>query len=207
MFNKDYLLPGLATIALALIFPVYWIYVFTVAGFDFPKGYYANILTMDLSDLVYVILGLLEVYVYLSLKRILHDQLNYRGLDALLIIMICNTALFYFGLFLLDIGMFFAGEQLVADTKASILTASYYLSMSCMFIFGLLGLLVGIILLRKSNDIGLPSTLKLFAAIMLIAGILQLTFIFGFVVILLFPLALLILAFYFLQKPQMIEVV
>jgi hypothetical protein len=205
MLNKDYLWPGLAAITLAIIFPIYWVYVTTITEFDFPKGYYANVLSIDFSDLVYVVLGILEIYIYLSLKRILHDQLNYRGIDILLILMIFNIAVFYLALFMIDISIFLASDYISASLKESILKASYFLSRSCMFIYGVIGLLISIFLLRQS--IALPTLLKVFSIMLLIVSLCQVTLIFEFAVILLFPIMILILAVHFLQKPEVIEVV
>lgn len=205
MLNKDYLWPGLAAIALALLFPAYWIYVIAVGHFDFPQGYYANILNIDFSDFIYLSLGALEIYIYLNLKRILHDQLNYHGIDVLLVIMICNSVIFYIGLFLVDVIIFFIDDQIPVTTKESILNASYFISCTCIVVYGVMGLLIGICLLSRVSD--LPSLLKLFSVALILLSLLQLTFFFLFMAIFVFPIMILILAIYFLQKPDMIEVV
>ncbi|MET0356642.1 MAG: hypothetical protein ABW044_07665 [Cellvibrio sp.] len=205
MLNKDYLWPGFAAIALAIIFPIYWIYVFTAAGFDFPEGYYENVLSFDISDWVYLFIGALEIYIYLSFKRILHDRLNFHGVDILLVLMIYNTILFHFSLFGIDAYLFFGGEQTQENVQETLLKISWFVSIGCTIIYGLIGVLLGIMLLRHYNH--LPEMLKIFAILTLVLNLFQLTFVFGFVVILLFPISLLILAVYFLQEPTMIEVV
>jgi hypothetical protein len=50
-------------------------------------------------------------------------------------------------------------------------------------------------------------TLKGFAGLLLVAAVLQMTVIFAFLALLLFPLALVMLSIYFLKEPQTVEVV
>jgi hypothetical protein len=204
MQNNDYLSPALAAFILALIFPAYWIYVVVGGGASMPEAYYANVLKFDISDWVYLALGALEIYVYLSLKRVLHDRLNFRSIDILIFLIVFNTAIFH-GQFFADLSIYLAGDKIGIDTRELILDISYFMTIAGIFAYGVISFLIGAVLLYKFQN--LPNLLKYFAVMTLILGGFQLTLVFGPASILLFPISLLILAFYFIQKPEMIEVV
>lgn len=205
MNNNEYFWPAMGAIGLAIITPIYWVYVMVVGGFNFYEGFSANVMSLDASDAAYLILGVLEIYVYLSLKRILHDRFNYSGINVLLYILIGTSVIFYLGLFCIDLIIALAGNSIAANTQALMVQASLIISMGCILTYGALFLLAGILLMRISEQ--LPNLLRTFAIVLLICGIFQITFIFGFIVIFLFPVALLILAAYFLQNPEMVEIV
>lgn len=204
MQDNDYLPPGLAALSLALIFPAYWIYVLMVGGSTMPEAYYSNVLKFDISDWVYLALGALEIYVYLSLKRALHDRLNFRGIDILVILIIGNSVIFH-SQFFADLSIYLAGDNIGIHTRELILKISYFVTTAGLFAYGVISVLIGVVLLYKLQD--LPNLLKYFAVMTLILGIFQLTLVYGLASILLFPVSLLILAGYFIQKPEMIEVV
>jgi hypothetical protein len=88
-------------------------------------------------------------------------------------------------------------------TTDSILDISFFMAMAGIFTYGLISFLIGSALLYKFQD--LPTLLKYFAIMTLILGVFKLTVVFGFSSILFFPISLLILAFYFIHKPEMIE--
>jgi len=203
MLNKDYLGPGLAAIALAIIFPSYWGYqalLFTDSNFS---GSDLVNVSLDLSDWVFFMLGILEVYIYFSLKRVLADRINFKSIDVLLILIICNSAIFYVGNCAIDLSVFFL-SNMSAERQELATKTSFFLSAFCMFMYGMLDLLIAIMLLIKFTI--LPTWLRVFAITSLVLGILELTFLVEFSIIL-YPITLLILAIYFLQKPEIIEVV
>lgn len=205
MNNNEYFWPAMGAIGLAILTPLYWVYVMTAGGFNLYETFSANVLSLDASDFVYLVLGALEIYFYLSLKRILHERFHYSGINIFLYLLISNSVVFYLGLFCIDLTIALAGDSIASNTLALMVQASFAISMGCLVIYGVLFLLVGILLMRIPEQ--LPSLLKTFAITLLICGIFQISFIFGFIVIFLFPVALLILASYYLQKPEMVEIV
>lgn len=203
MLSKDYLRPALACLLLALLFPVYWLTALDAAGPDLAAGYADNVRTLDWSDLLYAALGLLEIYVLLGLKRVLHEHYDYRGLDVVLILTMCNAALFSIGLAGVDVAVALMGAD---GTRVALLVEiSAWLSQACMFGFGLLALAAALLLLSAPRQF--PASLILFAIATLLWGALQLTVVFSFLVLGLFPLSLVLLAATMLSQPQTIEVV
>lgn len=203
--NSDYLSPGLAALCLFFLFPAYWGYQFSIAESGFEAAFYANFLSFDLSDLVWLILGALEIYIYLSLKRVLLDRFNFRGVNVFLNLLIINTAIHYLFPFLIDLSILFMGNY-VGDPAEHVLTkSSLFLATVQVAIYGLLGLIVGVLLLGASKQ--LPFLLKAFAVTTLVMGVFELTFVFAFIGLLIFPISMLILAVYFLKEPEMVEVV
>lgn len=205
MFNSNYLKPGAAALVLAAAFPLYWLYVMQMAGSDMQEAYYDNVLRLDSSDLVYLGLGALEIYVLQSLRRLLHDHHNFRGLDALLTLLIANAVLFYFVQLGMDAGLHFYGGQLDSANTQAILELGWFGNIAGVMIFGALGSIASIILLRSGLE--LTPLLTLFAYVNLLCSLFQLTFVFSFMTIILLPLSMLVLAAHFVQKPEMIEVV
>lgn len=205
MKNNEYLLPALASIAVAILFPIYWGSQLLMSHASLRETYDANLMSLDFSDALYLLIGVLAIYVYLSLKRILSDQLNYRGLDFLLIIMIALCAIVYIGALGFDLAIYLADRRIGVINLDAILSSSFMVNIGGMIIFGIVDILIGIILLRRLNEI--PSLLKIFAVITLIQGVFEITIVFSFTTIFIFPLSMLVLAAYFMKKPEIIEVV
>jgi len=129
----------------------------------------------------------------------LHDQLNFKSIDILLWIMIGISVVFFGSLFLLDV------LPVNADSNELMVSIGYAISLGCMILFGLVDIMIAIILLRHFGE--LPNLLKAIAILSLVQGIFELSIILNFFVLFSFPVYLIILAIYFLRKPQMIEVV
>lgn len=199
MKDNDYLLPGLAAILLSVLFPVYWIQEIISGLSGGGAAYFSSVGQLTLSSWVFLGMGALSIYVYYCFKRILHDQLNFKSIDILLWLMIISSACFFGGLFLFD-----ALPQATGSSDL-LLTIGYVLGIGFMVIFGLIDITIGIMLLRHFET--LPSILKVFSIVSLIQGILEISIIFNFGVLLSFPIYLILLAVYFLRKPDMIEVV
>ncbi|NQY65781.1 MAG: hypothetical protein HRT38_19205 [Alteromonadaceae bacterium] len=199
MKNNNYLLPGITAILLSVLFPIYWIQEITLGAYNDNESYFSNIGQLSFSSWVFLSIGLFSIYIYYCFRRILHDQLNFKNIDVLLWLMIGISVVFYLGLFLLDVW------PASVDSNGLHMSMSYAISVGSMVIFGLVEITIGIILLRHFDI--LPSLLKAIAIVSLIQGIFELSIIFSFVVIFSFPVYLIILAVYFLRKPEMIEVV
>ena len=199
MKNNNYLLPGITAILLSVLFPIYWIQEITLGAFNDNESYFSNIGQLNFSSWVFLSIGLLSIYIYYCFRRILHDQLNFKIIDILLWLMIGISVVFFLGLFLLDVW------PASIDSNGLLMSMGLTISIGSMIIFGLVDITIGIILLRHFDM--LPSLLKALAIVSLIQGILELSIIFNFAVIFSFPVYLIILAVYFLRKPEMIEVI
>ena len=196
--KRDYLLPGILAIGLAILFPVYWALLF-ITRIESASDVTIFDPQLEFSSWLFLLIGAISIYLYISFKKILNDQLNFKSIDVLLLLMIINTVIFFGGIFLTDIIAYFYNDS--AWTTAGI----HVLSISCMVIFGILDIIIGIILLMNYKQI--PIYLTILAITSVLLGIFEVTVIFSAASIVIFPIYLIFLAIYFLRKPTSIEVV
>ncbi len=203
--NKDYFFPGIAAIVAAVLYPAYYLYLALTGGLSPSEEFLREEMALTFLDWVFFALGGLMFYVFYSLKRILHDHHNYRGVDVLLNIIMGFLLLLHGGLFLLDTVATIGGSGLSESTFDGLVTASVVLFIGSIFAFGAVDLLLGIILWRNRTQ--LSQSITMFAVIWLIVGLLELTFILSIATVLIMPVGLCILAALFLKRPEEIEVV
>lgn len=204
MTNYDYWRPALAAILLVILYPLYWILELSFDG-GFPPEDFSAYMEWSSLDWLFLFLGGLNVYLYLSLRRVLFDQLNYSGIDIPILILVAACVVFYFGLSFLQIALPLAVGDSVTDYEDIALTIGIVVLIGTVILSGVSEVLIGCLLLRDSSS--MPPLVKIFAIIMLIMGIFDLTVIFSFISLFIFPVSMLVLAIYFLSKPEMIEVV
>ncbi len=189
LMYKDYLYPGIAAIALAVLFPTYWL---LELDFTFSTG--ARRVAFGSMDFLYLAVGLLAAYVWWGLRRVLVEQNAYRGADSLLI-MIVVLNLLLTGL------MFSAGLIEPLNTDAFVIGGTAL----SLVLFGVLDIVLAVILLRDSRE--LPGLVKVFAVANLIHGICEVTILMSWAVIFLYPVTVVILAVLFLRRPEEVEFV
>ena len=81
MQNKDYLLPGVAAILVAVAHPIYWLGMSpSVGDYDIL---WQDMMSLGFSDILFASILLLTIYIYLNLKNILNEQLNFNHIDLL----------------------------------------------------------------------------------------------------------------------------
>jgi len=201
MKSIDYLYPAIAAISVTILSPLYWIFELS-KHFDSSNQDYSveNLFASDmsLSSFMFLLIGLLSIYIYSGLIRLLHDHYNYKKVDVILMILIFICTIFYFGTFLLETLSFWSGE----DINGSIISLLW---ISCLIAFGIMDILLAIVLLKDSEK--LSSLIKGFAIVNLVLGIIEITVMFSFIAIFLFPVATALLAMIFLRKPETIEIV
>lgn len=201
MNNQDYLLPGIACIALAILYPVYWVSELVVRGIGFDSmGQEFGIL-----DVMFLALGLLSAYIFFSLRSRLVEENNYYGIDVTLLIYVCATLVFT--LSMLAIGQWYSyfGLQRGSDVRELTEVIVAVIFFGSMVVFGIMEILMGIMLMRDSKE--LPSIITPIAIICLLMGMANLSIIFSILTLFLFPVLLIILTYYFLKQPDMVEVV
>jgi hypothetical protein len=201
MQNKDYLLPGVAAIFMAVISPIYWIGMSSPIG-DFALG--QDIMSLGFSDILFASILLLTIYIYLNLKNILNEQLNFNHIDLLVLIMVAINILWMSTLFL-DIASAVLPENIVTQNEGTFLNIGLSMGIGAIVILGIIDLLIGILLLAKSTE--LPTLLKIFAIMSVIQGVLGITVVFAATLIFIFPITMIILAMFFLRKPESLELV
>ncbi len=199
--KNDYLLPGIAAIIIAVIFPALMIYEIL----DFGDGNWKSLLVgggdWGFEDAVFLVMGLLLVFVFYNFKKILNEQLNFKSLDVLLWVLIGLSVLFHI--------VFLGFEAIISvtDFKNSdgLGIAFGGITLSTLVAFGVVDIIIGIIIL--TNHQKLPTILKALGVISIIQGVFEVSIILFFLVIISFPIYMLILAVYFLRKLETIEVV
>ena len=201
MQNKDYLLPGVAAIFVAVISPIYWLGMSSPIG-DFALG--QDMLSLGFSDILFASILLLTIYIYLNLKNILNEQLNFNHIDLLVLIMVAINILWMSTLFL-DIASAVLPENIVTQNEGTFLKIGLSMGIGAIVILGIIDLLIGILLLAKSTE--LPTLLKIFAIMSVIQGVLGITVVFAATLIFIFPITMIILAMFFLRKPESLELV
>ena len=202
MQNKDYLLPGVAAIFVAVISPIYWIGMSSSVG-DYDI-LWQDMMSLGFSDILFASILLLTIYIYLNLKNILNEQLNFNHIDLLVLIMVAINTL-WLGTLFLDIASAVLPENIVTQNKDAFLKINLSVGIGAIVILGIIDLLIGILLLAKSTE--LPTLLKIFAIMSVIQGVIGMTVFLSVTLIFIFPITMIILAMFFLRKPESLELV
>ena len=202
MQNKDYLLPGVAAIFVAVISPIYWLGMAASVGDS--DVLWQDMMSLGFSDILFASILLLTIYIYLNLKNILNEQLNFNHIDLLVWIYAAINILWVSTL-LLDVASAVLPENIVSQNEGTFLNIGLSIGLGAIVILGIIDLLIGILLLAKSTE--LPTLLKIFAIMSVIQGVLGITVVFAATLIFIFPITTIILAMFFLRKPESLELV
>jgi len=202
MQNKDYLLPGVAAIFVAVISPIYWLGMAASVGDS--DVLWQDMMSLGFSDILFASILLLTIYIYLNLKNILNEQLNFNHIDLLVWIYAAINILWVSTL-LLDVASAVLPENIVSQNEGTFLNIGLSIGLGAIVILGIIDLLIGILLLAKSTE--LPTLLKIFAIMSVIQGVLGITVVFAATLIFIFPITMIILAMFFLRKPESLEIV
>ena len=202
MQNRDYLLPGVAAIFVAVISPIYWLGMAASVGDS--DILWQDMMSLGFSDILFASILLLTIYIYLNLKNILNEQLNFNHIDLLVWIYAAINILWVSTL-LLDVASAVLPENIVSQNEGTFLNIGLSIGVGAIVILGIIDLLIGILLLAKSTE--LPTLLKIFAIMSVIQGVLGITVVFAATLIFIFPITMIILAMFFLRKPESLEIV
>ena len=202
MQNKDYLLPGVAAIFVAVISPIYWLGMAASVGDS--DVLWQDMMSLGFSDILFASILLLTIYIYLNLKNILNEQLNFNHIDLLVWIYAAINILWVSTL-LLDVASAVLPENIVSQNEGTFLNIGLSIGVGAIVILGIIDLLIGTLLLAKSTE--LPTLLKIFAIMSVIQGVLGITVVFAATLIFIFPITMIILAMFFLRKPESLEIV
>ena len=202
MQNRDYLLPGVAAIFVAVISPIYWLGMAASVGDS--DVLWQDMMSLGFSDILFASILLLTIYIYLNLKNILNEQLNFNHIDLLVWIYAAINILWVSTLFL-DVASAVLPENIVSQNEGTFLNIGLSIGVGAIVMLGIIDLLIGILLLAKSTE--LPTLLKIFAIMSVIQGVLGITVVFAATLIFIFPITMIILAMFFLRKPESLELV
>ena len=109
------------------------------------------------------------------------------------------------GTLFLDVASTVLPDNIVTQNKDAFLKINLSVSIGAIVILGIIDLLIGILLLAKSTE--LPTLLKIFAIMSVIQGVIGMTVFLSVTLIFIFPITMIILAIFFLRKPESIEIV
>jgi hypothetical protein len=86
MTKHDFLIPGVVALVVAVLFPVYWLAELGMMGSTGERR-----LEFGVLDILFLLVGVGQFVVYLSLKLILQDHHAYRRADVILTLMMGAT--------------------------------------------------------------------------------------------------------------------
>ena len=173
----------------------------SVGGYDIL---WQDMMSLGFSNILFASILLLTIYIYLNLKNIFNEQLNFNHIDLLVLIMVAINILWMSTLFL-DIASAVLPENIVTQNEGTFLNIGLSMGIGAIVILGIIDLLIGILLLAKSTE--LPTLLRIFAIMSVIQGVLGITVVFAATLIFIFPITMIILAMFFLRKPESLEIV
>lgn len=204
--NSNHIKPGVAAIALALLFPLYWTFVLLVGehGSDFMSTLRADMLEISLMDGMFLLIGALEIYIYYSLVRVFNNRLPSQAAKVLLFIIIGSVAVFHLTV-LADFYLALMHGNLSQGAIDTVVTLTIYLSIAALVVFVIAGIGLSITILSISDSA--TTILKAFAILLLVICVLQATVLLAMLNLILFPIALVLLAVYFLKEPETLEIV
>ncbi|MGI5310621.1 hypothetical protein [Rheinheimera sp. WS51] len=202
MNTKLNLISGMAAVCLAVLFPIYWVYAVTGVFSEDAIGLMAtDFSTLNAWDLLFVIIGLLEIVVYLGLYQLCREQLNGGAAAILILIMTTIIALFH-STVVIDVLL---ATGIVTTAIDSWITSGSIIGISLLVLYSLVAGVFAILLLTRFSE--LTTIMKAFAIGLLLMCLLQLSIIFAASNIVLFPILLLLLAIQFFRNDHSIDLV
>jgi len=196
-------LPGYIAIALALLFPAYWIPTLSSGLESFADAYRTDVMQLSAMDLLFVMIGVMEIYIYLSLRRLFQERIDGALPATLLLLMAITVGVFHATVLVDVVGS--VGSTLDEPVRERLVAASAVVMIAALFVYAVLGLVLSIVLLMRRA--ALPRLLTVFAVLLAVACVLQLTVVGGLLNVVLFPLILLVLALLFIRGDHEVEVV
>ncbi len=203
--NREYTWPGYVAIGLAVLFPVYWLIALWqgLAASSFMDSVHLEFEHLGLLDGLFVLIGLMEIYLYLSLYRVLKQTLG-GGLSAALALALAIAVFMLTATVVVDV-ILAVGPGLPEGIREGLISSGVvWFLVSAVFV-GLIGLALAIVLLV--GGAGDATLLKLFAIALLFSSILALTIFLAPLSCLGYAVAFLLLGVFFLRGGFDVEVV
>lgn len=205
MTDNKFIAPAVAALLLAVLFPAYWAtQFFNVATTD-GMALYHDLSGLNPSDIVFLVVGILTMYVYWCFKHFLNERHEFSGANIPILLIIIATGVFTFGTLAMDTFMQFFGDELQLPWHYGAIDGNAALLLVTLIIFGLLDIVIGVVLFTKAREFS--SLIKIFAVVILIQGICELSIVFGIVSIVSFSVASILLSVIFLRQPDVLEVI
>jgi hypothetical protein len=205
MNENRYLLPALSSIALAVLFPLYWINQFVQMGESRGVEFYNDLVGLNFADAVFLLVGILMVYVYVSLKKFLNDRYGFSGANIPLTLIMISVTVYVLVSLASDTFMQITGHKLHLTWHKAVLEGNATALLISTVIFGALDMVLGIMLFIKARKYS--AVLTAFAILTVMQGFFELTIFLSPAVFVIYPLALIVLAVMFLRQPEALEIV
>ncbi|TRW48385.1 hypothetical protein FM042_09425 [Aliidiomarina halalkaliphila] len=202
MNSNPYQWAGVAALLLAVLFPIYWLHpVNYLAVTNFQEILRDDLMTLNGWDALFVLIGALEVYVYVMLARMCKDQVN-GELPAILLYVMAGIVVVFTSTVLFDVAV---AVGLIPEVTSSVMFLVLGASITLLVLYSLVALIFAISLLIRFA--ALPTLIKIFAIGILLLSLMQLTIILAVVNVFLFPVLLVLLAIQFFRNDHSVEVV
>lgn len=198
MDTTTYKSAGIGAIMLAVIFPIYWMSAF--ANFSL-EALREDFVTLSGWDLLFIIVGALEVFVYIALAKVCRDQLGGTVSAIFLMIMAAMVAIFH-ATTLVDV---VHGVGLSGSWSDTLVEIGLIVGVVSLFLYMVAAFALSISLLVRFTE--LPTLMRYFGIGLLIACVFQFTVILGVLNAFLFPVLFVLLAVYFLRGEHSVDVV
>ena len=200
MSNSKYKMAGWLALAQAILFPLSFIVAIAQTAF-FGSGFKPAAPVFGPSDLMFVVVTALSVYILIQFRTLLNERYNFTGIDTLIAVAIWLYILFQIG------GLLLKGISIILwpmhETLYVVLSlAPLAISMLAM---GIVDVMIGIRLLKAGES--LNELIVALAYITLAAGGLELTVILSPLALILVPISMVILAMIFLREKEELEFV
>ena len=196
---------AISAVILAVLFPAYWFNQILNVSVSGGEGLYQDVTGLNPADLVFLLIGVLNIFVYLSLKSFLNERHAFNGADAPLLLLAATSAIYVFGSLAMDALMHFYGAELQLPWHKYTFDINTIALLVSSIVFGVLDIILGIVLFTRAREFS--NILRAFAIVILIQGFFELTVVFSPITFVIFPVALILLAILFTREPETLELV
>ena len=198
MNEQKYFGAGWAAVAQAILFPaaiVTGIVQAAVGLKEFPH----SISVFGISDILMVLFTGCAVYTMVMFRRMLNEIYNYKGLDTMITVSIWWAVIYYIG------GLFTGGLAFWNGVDLGYLAVGTGLSIIMVMFIGVVDIIIAVRLFRlteRKNDM-----LLFFGVLTLIMGICEISVVFSFINLIIYPISAIILALLFFEVRRQAEFV
>lgn len=201
--SHPYLFAGVAAIALAVLYPAYWVQLLnSVFGGNFDEVLREDFMRLSFGDFVFALVGTLEIIVYLALAKMFRDQFGGDFLRVMLFILAGIVFLMHATVF---IDVMIALGIYSDETAQNVIDWGLGISVMAVVLYGVVAMVCAIAMLTKFSQ--LTALLKAFSIMLLFVGLFSFLLITGFLNVLLMPIAMLLVGIQFFRNDQEVDVV
>jgi hypothetical protein len=201
MNSNAYKAAGFAAIALAILFPVYWIYAFgALSSQPFIISIIEDFYHFTGWDVLFIIIGALEIGIYLVLSKLCRNQFDGELPGMLLWLMALVVGVFHLTV-LVDITIALG----LVSNPDHIVEFAVIISIASLFLYAFVAFVFFISMLVRFKTLTTP--LKVFSIGLFFLSAFHFSIFLSFLNIFLFPVLMVVLAVQFLRGEQTVEVV